>query len=50
MSLIERRGKDEATGEVQSLVGKLKGTRMGDRAERTKPPSIQEQEAKGPKK
>ena len=36
-SQIERRGKDEATGEVQSLVGKLRGTRMGDRYERTKP-------------
>jgi pre-mRNA-splicing helicase BRR2 len=37
-SLIDKRGRDEATGEVQTLVGKLTGTRMGDRAERTRPP------------
>ena len=30
-SLIERRARDEATGEVLSLTGKLTGTRMGDR-------------------
>ena len=29
--LIERRGRDEATGEVCSLSGKLLGTRMGDK-------------------
>uniref|UniRef100_A0A1X7VH62 U5 small nuclear ribonucleoprotein 200 kDa helicase n=1 Tax=Amphimedon queenslandica TaxID=400682 RepID=A0A1X7VH62_AMPQE len=45
-SLIQRRGKDEATGEVLTLVGKLSGTRMGDRAQRTRPPD----EEKGPKK
>ena len=38
-SLIDRPGKGEATGEVQSLVGKMRGTRMGDRYERTKPPT-----------
>ena len=30
-SLIERRARDEATGEVLSLTGNLTGTRMGDR-------------------
>ncbi|KAL1414758.1 hypothetical protein MTO96_007229 [Rhipicephalus appendiculatus] len=35
--LIERRPRDEATGEVVSLVGKLEGSRMGDRYQRTKP-------------
>lgn len=49
-SLIERRGKDEATGEVQSLVGKLVGTKMGDRFVRTRPPTTQEQEAKAKSK
>jgi pre-mRNA-splicing helicase BRR2 len=37
-SLIDRRGRDEATGEVQTLVGKIGGIRMGDRYERTRPP------------
>ncbi len=36
-SLIERRGRNEATGEVLSLTGHLKGTKMGDRAQRTRP-------------
>lgn len=51
-SLIDRRGKDEATGEVQSLVGKLQGTKMGDRFMRTKPNLLQEKEKeeKAPKK
>ena len=31
LRLIERRAKDEATGEVQTLVGKMTGTKMGDR-------------------
>ena len=35
--LIERRSKDEATGEVMSLTNKLLGTRMGDRHLRMKP-------------
>jgi len=34
---IERRSKDEATGEVLSLVGKTKGMRMGDKHLRDKP-------------
>ena len=36
-TLIDRRSKDEATGEVQSLVGHLLGTKMGDKYIRTKP-------------
>jgi pre-mRNA-splicing helicase BRR2 len=36
-SLIERRGRNEATGEVLSLTGHMKGTKMGDRAQRTRP-------------
>ncbi|UXI15487.1 Somatostatin receptor type 1 [Sarcoptes scabiei] len=35
--LIERRPRDEATGEVVSLVGKLDTIKMGDRYQRTKP-------------
>ena len=31
LRLVERRGKEEATGEVHSLHGKMQGTRMGDR-------------------
>lgn len=46
MRLIERRGRDEATGEVLSLSGKLIGTRMGDRAQRTKPDKAEERKAK----
>lgn len=31
LRLIDRRGRDEATGEVMSLTGKLIGTKMGDK-------------------
>ncbi|KAJ2939955.1 hypothetical protein O0L34_g6662 [Tuta absoluta] len=48
--LIERRGRDEATGEVLSLSGKLIGTRMGDRAQRTKPEKAEERKAKRQKR
>ncbi|XP_045506046.1 putative U5 small nuclear ribonucleoprotein 200 kDa helicase isoform X2 [Colias croceus] len=48
--LIERRGRDEATGEVLSLAGKLTGTRMGDRAQRTKPDKAEERKAKRQKR
>nr|XP_026489402.1 putative U5 small nuclear ribonucleoprotein 200 kDa helicase [Vanessa tameamea] len=48
--LIERRGRDEATGEVLSLSGKLTGTRMGDRAQRTKPEKAEERKAKRQKR
>ena len=43
-SLVDRRSKDEATGEVQSLVGKLVGSKMGDRFQRTKPQLLEEKE------
>ncbi|KAK4881295.1 hypothetical protein RN001_004614 [Aquatica leii] len=48
--LIERRSRDEATGEVMSLVGKLIGTRMGDRAQRTKPGKAEERKVKRQKR
>ncbi|XP_045489788.1 putative U5 small nuclear ribonucleoprotein 200 kDa helicase [Pieris rapae] len=48
--LIERRGRDEATGEVLSLSGKLTGTKMGDRAQRTKPDKAEERKAKRQKR
>ncbi|XP_049856999.1 putative U5 small nuclear ribonucleoprotein 200 kDa helicase [Schistocerca gregaria] len=48
--LIERRSRDEATGEVMSLVGKLDGTRMGDRHQRTKPVKAAERKAKRQKR
>lgn len=44
--LIERPRRDEATGEVCSLVGKLDGTRMGDRYERSRPDKKEERKAK----
>ena len=45
-SLITRRAKDEATGEVLSLQGHIEGTRMGDKALRTKPNLMTEKSAK----
>lgn len=48
--LIERPRRDEATGEVCSLVGKLVGTRMGDRYQRTKPEKIEERKVKRQKR
>ncbi|XP_074640358.1 U5 small nuclear ribonucleoprotein 200 kDa helicase-like [Tubulanus polymorphus] len=45
-SLIDRRARDEATGEVLSLVGKITGTRMGDKALRSKPPQMEERKVK----
>uniref|UniRef100_A0A8C9G6L8 Activating signal cointegrator 1 complex subunit 3 n=1 Tax=Pavo cristatus TaxID=9049 RepID=A0A8C9G6L8_PAVCR len=44
-SLIDRTRRDEPTGEVLSLVGKLEGTRMGDKAQRTKPQMQEERRA-----
>ena len=44
--MIERPRRDEATGEVISLVGKLEGTKMGDRAQRSKPEKAEERKAK----
>ena len=43
-TLIDRRGKDEATGEVQSLSGRLTGQKMGDRFERTKPSALEDKD------
>ena len=40
--LIERRPRDEATGEVISLANKIAGTKMGDKYVRTKPTGLQE--------
>lgn len=48
--LIERPRRDEATGEVCSLVGKLDGTRMGDRYQRAKPEKTEERKAKRQKR
>ncbi|XP_065353810.1 U5 small nuclear ribonucleoprotein 200 kDa helicase [Cloeon dipterum] len=48
--LIERRSRDEATGEVVSLVGKLDGTRMGDRYQRSRPERTEERKAKRQKR
>ncbi|KAM9313363.1 U5 small nuclear ribonucleoprotein 200 kDa helicase [Gastrophryne carolinensis] len=45
-SLIDRTRRDEPTGEVLSLVGKLEGTRMGDKAQKTKPAMQEERRAK----
>lgn len=45
-SLIEKRARDEPTGEVTSLVGKIVGTRMGDKAMRSKPPQMEERKVK----
>uniref|UniRef100_A0AAY4EQZ5 Helicase ATP-binding domain-containing protein n=1 Tax=Denticeps clupeoides TaxID=299321 RepID=A0AAY4EQZ5_9TELE len=45
-SLIDRTRRDEPTGEVLSLVGKLEGTKMGDKAQRTKPQMLEERRAK----
>ncbi|XP_067928050.1 U5 small nuclear ribonucleoprotein 200 kDa helicase-like [Watersipora subatra] len=49
-SLITRRAKDEATGEVLSLQGHIEGTRMGDKALRTKPNLMTEKSAKRKKR
>ncbi|XP_045467898.1 putative U5 small nuclear ribonucleoprotein 200 kDa helicase [Harmonia axyridis] len=48
--LIERRSRDEATGEVMSLVGKLSGTKMGDKAQRSRPGKAEERKAKRQKR
>ncbi|MGH0145365.1 UNVERIFIED_CONTAM: hypothetical protein FKN15_032147 [Acipenser sinensis] len=44
-SLIDRTRRDEPTGEVLSLVGKLEGTKMGDKSQRTKPQLLEERRA-----
>ncbi|ESO86122.1 hypothetical protein LOTGIDRAFT_239637 [Lottia gigantea] len=45
-TLIDRRARDEATGEVMSLTGKLIGTKMGDKAKKSKPPQMEERKNK----
>ncbi|XP_015785684.1 U5 small nuclear ribonucleoprotein 200 kDa helicase [Tetranychus urticae] len=42
--LIEKRPRDEATGEVVSLAGKIGSTKMGDKYQRSKPSAIKEEE------
>jgi len=49
LSLIERRGRDEATGEVISLQGHLSGMKMGDKYARSRPEKEKEKKAKKPK-
>ncbi|EDV19743.1 uncharacterized protein TRIADDRAFT_51100 [Trichoplax adhaerens] len=46
ISLLEKRGRDESTGEVTSLSGHLVGTKMGDKAQRAKPPTAEEAKPK----
>ena len=48
--LIDRRHRDEATGEVTSLAGKIQGTKMGDRYQRSKPTMDEGQEKARKKK
>ena len=45
-SFIQRRDKDEATGEVQTLSvpGRLEGMKMGDRSQRLRPPTWDEKQ------
>ena len=46
-SLIDKRPKDEATGEVLPLsIRELTSSRMGDKAQRTKPPQMEEKKVK----
>lgn len=46
-SLIDRRPRDEATGEVLPLSSKvLNVARMGDKAQRSRPPMMEEKKAK----
>jgi pre-mRNA-splicing helicase BRR2 len=48
--LIEKVKRDDATGEVMSLSGKLLGTRMGDKAMRSRPAKTEERKAKRQKR
>ena len=46
-TLIDRRPRDESTGEVLPLTARqLTGTRMGDKAMRTRPPQMEEKKVK----
>ena len=49
-SQIDRRPRDEATGEVLSLSGKLQSYRMGDRSKRTTPTQMEDKRAKRQKR
>jgi pre-mRNA-splicing helicase BRR2 len=50
-SLIDRRPRDEATGEVLPISSKaLSATRMGDKAQRSKPPMMEEKKVKRKKR
>merc|ERR1711990_1126702 len=49
-NLVERRAKNEATGEVKTLVGRLTRTKMGDRAVRTGTKEKEELEERKKKK
>ena len=44
LTLIDRRGRDEATGEVLSIQGHLSGIKMGDKYLRSRPPELEQQE------
>ena len=48
--LIDRRARDEATGEVLSLTGRLDGTKMGERHNRDRPWKAIEKRAKRQKR
>nr|CDS32519.1 expressed protein [Hymenolepis microstoma] len=45
-SLIDRRPRDESTGEVLSLAGKIRMDEMGSKAQRTRPNMLEEKKAK----
>lgn len=45
-SLIARVGKDDATGEVQSIRQHMSGWKMGDRAQRAAVPGLDDRKAK----
>lgn len=45
-SLVTRIGRDEATGEVMTMRGRLDGWRMGDKAQRAAVPGLDERKAK----
>lgn len=45
-NLIERRSRDEPTGEVLTLAGKVRIQEMGSKAMRSKPPMLAEKKAK----
>ena len=50
MRLIDRRDKNEATGEVLTLNNRMLGTKMGDRHLRSKPAKSEEKKAKRAKR